>query len=87
MIEASGDHVSINTIKKFLASGSEHESFNYHQSIEPIARVLRPAEPDIDKERIIAAQAVHIIDLEQYIQTLKDQIDRKDAQLAALLQL
>ena len=78
MIEDSGDHVSLNTIKKFLADGSENESFNYYQSILPISLVLHGLEPD-------EAEAGQVDILKQYIRFLEEQIRIKDAQLNAAL--
>ncbi|MBR3240691.1 MAG: hypothetical protein IKO68_10930 [Oscillospiraceae bacterium] len=40
MLDAAGCHVSLNSIKKVLADGSENERFRYHDTIQPIARVL-----------------------------------------------
>lgn len=78
MVEQAGDHVSLNTIKKLLADGSENQSFNYYQSIEPIARALRPLEPE-PEDTVTVMQA--------YIRFLEEQIRIKDAQLNAVLQI
>ena len=40
MLESNGYHVSLNSIKKVFAEGSEHEHFRFHDTIQPIARVL-----------------------------------------------
>lgn len=68
MLEANGDHVSLSTIKKLLAPGSENQSFNYYQSVEPIARVLYALEEEkheSEKDRIIAEQAEKIKELKR----------------------
>lgn len=40
MLEGNGYHVSLNSIKKVFSEGSEHEHFRFHDTIQPIARVL-----------------------------------------------
>lgn len=40
MLEANNYHVSLNSIKKVFAEGSEDKSFQFHNTIQPISRVL-----------------------------------------------
>lgn len=40
MLENNGYHVSLNSIKKVFSEGSEHEHFRFHDTIQPISRVL-----------------------------------------------
>ena len=40
MLENEGLHVSLNSIKRVFAEGSEHEHFRFHDTIQPIASVL-----------------------------------------------
>lgn len=40
MLDAAHYHVSINTIKKVFSEGSEFETFNLHNTIQPLSRVL-----------------------------------------------
>lgn len=40
MLEEENLHVSINSIKKVFADGSEDEHFRYHDTLQPISRVL-----------------------------------------------
>ena len=39
-LENNGYHVSLNSIKKVFADGSENEHFRFHDTIQPISRVL-----------------------------------------------
>ena len=81
MIEQAGDHVSLNTIKKFLADGSESQGFNYYQSIAPIGRALRSLEPAAEESEDMFSI------MENYIRFLQEQIRIKDAQLNAVLRI
>ena len=40
MLDAAGYHVSENSIRKVFASGSENENFRFHDTLQPISRVL-----------------------------------------------
>ena len=40
LLEASNNHLCINSIKKVFADGSELEHFRFHDTLQPIARVL-----------------------------------------------
>lgn len=40
LLEAEGYHVSLNSIKRVFAEGSEHEHFRFHDTIQPISRIL-----------------------------------------------
>lgn len=40
MLDAANSHVSMSTVKKVFAEGSENEHFRYHDTLQPIARVL-----------------------------------------------
>lgn len=40
MLEDANLHVSLNSIKKVFSDGSENERFRYHDTLQPIARVL-----------------------------------------------
>lgn len=40
MLEDANLHVSLNSIKKVFSDGSENEHFRYHDTLQPIARVL-----------------------------------------------
>ena len=40
MLDAAGSHVSENSIRKVFADGSEHKTFRFHDTIQPISRVL-----------------------------------------------
>ena len=39
-LEKNGYHVSLNSIKKVFSEGSENEHFRFHDTIQPISRVL-----------------------------------------------
>jgi len=40
LLEGEGYHVSLNSIKRVFSEGSEHEHFRFHDTIQPISRVL-----------------------------------------------
>ena len=40
MLDAAGYHVSENSIRKVFAPGSENQNFRFHDTIQPISRVL-----------------------------------------------
>lgn len=40
MLDAAGYHVSENSIRKVFAEGSENKTFRFHDTIQPISRVL-----------------------------------------------
>ena len=40
LLEREGYHVSLNSIKRVFAEGSEHEHFRFHDTVQPISRVL-----------------------------------------------
>lgn len=40
MLEAAGYHVSLNSIKRVFAPGSENKEFHFHDTVQPISRVL-----------------------------------------------
>lgn len=40
MLEAANYHVSLNSIKKVFSEGSENEHFRFHDTLQPISRVL-----------------------------------------------
>lgn len=40
MLDAAGYHVSQNSIRKVFAEGSENQNFRFHDTIQPISRVL-----------------------------------------------
>lgn len=40
MLDAAGYHVSQNSIRKVFAPGSENDNFRFHDTLQPISRVL-----------------------------------------------
>ena len=40
MLENANYHVSLNSIKKVFSEGSENEHFRFHDTLQPISRVL-----------------------------------------------
>lgn len=40
MLDAAGYHVSENSIRKVFAPGSENDNFRFHDTLQPISRVL-----------------------------------------------
>lgn len=82
MMEASGDFVSMTTLRRVFAEGSEDVNFRYQETIMPIAKVLIINEdcPEPDQR----SQALEdIINLKnEYIAELERQLDaeRESAQ-------
>ena len=40
MLDAAGYHVSLNSIRKVFAEGSENMHFRFHDTLQPISRIL-----------------------------------------------
>ncbi|MBQ1437080.1 MAG: hypothetical protein IIZ07_04000 [Ruminococcus sp.] len=40
VMDACGYHVAMNTIRRIFADGSEHDTFRYKDTVQPVARVL-----------------------------------------------
>lgn len=76
MLEEENLHVSLNSIKKVFADGSEDEHFRYHDTLQPISRVLldtygkESGDPEID--------ALHAA-----IKVKDELIARRESELAA----
>jgi hypothetical protein len=64
MVEENGDSVSLATIKRIFASGSEEQRFRYEDTVAPVARVLfgskRPAE-ELSPDKVTGLQEAIII--------------------------
>lgn len=85
MLEANNYHVSINSIKKVFADGSENEHFRFHDTIQPISRVLLGiyGEDYGDSEVDGLRAAVQVKD--ELIDHLKNQIVLKDERIDRLM--
>lgn len=57
MLDAAGTHVGITSIKKVFADGSEDLGFRYHDTIEPIAKVLLDLYDDQGDAEAVALKA------------------------------
>ena len=61
MVEANGDSVSLATIKRIFAAGSENQRFRYEDTVAPVARVLfgtrKPAE-ELSTDQVQGLQEV-----------------------------
>lgn len=64
MVEENGDSVSLATIKRIFASGSEEQRFRYEDTVAPVARVLfgskRPAE-ELSPDKVTGLQEAIVI--------------------------
>ena len=82
LISASGGFLSLSSVKRVFAEGSEHQNFRYHDTIQPIARALlgvteeTPENNDITANEIDALKNVILLkdsiikDLQKEIETL-----------------
>ena len=84
MVEAAGYHVSLNSIKRVFSPGSENEHFRYHDTVQPISRVLLgvfapdKGDPEADALRAdIRVKAELIEKLERELLDLKAESHRK----------
>lgn len=78
MIERNGDYVSMSTLRRVFAEGSEVVHFRYEDTIQPIARVLLHIDDD-DTEDISDAETVQA--LKHIISVKNDLIDDLKAQI------
>lgn len=85
LLEASGYHVSENSIRKVFAPGSEKQHFRYHDTIEPIARVLLAVYPEDDNNTEKEALRAEISVKDELIDHLKNQIVLKDERIDRLM--
>ena len=84
-LENNGYHVSLNSIKKVFAEGSENEHFRFHDTLQPISRVLLGiyGEDHGDSEVDGLRAAVQVKD--ELIDHLKNQIVLKDERIDRLM--
>lgn len=57
MVEESGCHVALNSIKRVFSEGSEDLSYRYQDTLDPIAKVLRKRYANHDDAGAAAMQA------------------------------
>lgn len=94
LIEKNGEFVSMSSLRRVFAAGSENESFSYERTIIPIARalLLKTDEEDADKIEELRAvlmikneeiERLHEINkhLEQRVTFLLEQIEKKDRRM------
>ena len=94
MLEAAGYHVSINSIKRVFAPGSEEEHFRFHGTVQPIARILlgiygnEKENPETDALRAdIRVKAELIEKLEREILDMKTETSRRSEFLMRQIEL
>lgn len=85
LLENSGYHVSENSIRKVFAPGSEKQHFRYHDTIQPIARVLLGVYPEDDNNTEAEALKAEIQVKDELIDHLKNQIVLKDERIDRLM--
>ena len=85
MLEANNYHVSINSIKKVFAEGSENQHFQFQSTLQPISRVLLGiyGEDKGDSEIDGLRAAIQVKD--ELIDHLKNQIVLKDERIDRLM--
>lgn len=80
MVEANGGNVSLATIKRVFADGSESQNFRYEDSIKPIAAVLL----DINAEAVAKEDSSEIAALKAIILAKDEAIASERAKVAYL---
>lgn len=98
MVEASGGSISLSTVRRIFAPGSEDKGFRYDNSIKPLVVALlmnqEPEEiaPDVDSAQSEIAALKTVIEIKEQIQQqtsaelayLKGDSQRKNEQISAL---
>ena len=87
MIEANGDYISMTTLRRVFAPGSEHEAkFSYDRTIQPIARALlfqdAPGGLSMQAEieglkAVIWLKDEEIAILQKQMETIREQLERR----------
>ena len=77
MTEASGSHVSLNSIKRIFADGSENEHFRSPDTLQPVARILLGIYGNKQNQEISVLQA-EIRAKDNLIAHLSHQIELKE---------
>lgn len=83
MVEANGGNVSLATIKRIFAEGSEEQNFRYEDSIKPIAAVLL----DINAEAVAKEDSSEIAALKAIILAKDEAIASERAKVAYLKEI
>lgn len=84
MTEASGSHVSLNSIKRIFADGSENEHFRSPDTLQPVARILLGVFGNKQNQEISVLQA-EIREKDNMIAHLSHQIELKDGRIDRLM--
>lgn len=84
MTEASGSHVSINSIKRIFEDGSENRNFRSEDTLQPVARILLGVFGDKQNQEIGVLQA-EIRAKDELIAHMKQQIELKDGRIDRLM--
>lgn len=85
MMEEKGEFVSMTTLRRVFADGSEDIKFRYEDTIKPIARILIIDDCDEQQqdqkiqalEDIITLKNEHIAELEKQLDTLRDSYQKR----------
>ena len=88
MMERNGDYISLSTLRRVFADGSEEDTFSYERTIAPIARALLfqdfDEKPEVTTEdRVEGLKQVILIKNEQ-IDILTDQVENLKKQFETL---
>lgn len=88
MMEKNGDYISLSTLRRVFADGSEEDTFSYDRTIAPIARALIFQDIDVEHEvtaedRMEGLKQVILIKNEQ-IDILTDQVENLKNQFETL---
>lgn len=90
MIENNGDFISLSTLRRVFADGSEEDTFSYERTLAPIAKALlfqgsRDGEdPAAEEDRLEGLKSVILLKNEE-IAKLKDLVEHLEGRVEFLL--
>lgn len=88
MIESNGDFISLSTLRRVFADGSENDTFSYERTLAPIAKALLFQDHDnkeaAEEDRVEGLKTVILLKNEE-IAKLKDLVEHLEGRVEFLL--
>lgn len=90
MIESNGDFISLSTLRRVFADGSENDTFSYERTLAPIAKALLFQDSDgeksdaVEEDRVAGLKTVILLKNEE-IARLKDVVEHLEGRIEFLL--
>ena len=90
MIESNGDFISLSTLRRVFADGSETDAFSYERTLAPIAKALLFQEnrdgsnPAAEEDRLEGLKSIILLKNEE-IAKLKDLVEHLEGRVEFLL--